>query len=88
MRPISAGKHKNSPWTGRLDEAKAALAEARRLNPKLTAKWFIERVPNFSAAIDGLRRRAARGVKLAWQGGGPKSGKRSGGLYAEDVVPA
>ena len=26
---------------GKMDEAKTALAEARRLNPKLTVKWLI-----------------------------------------------
>jgi len=25
---------------GRMDEAKAAVAEARRLSPKLTVKWY------------------------------------------------
>ena len=28
---------------GKMDEAKTALAEARRLNPKLTVKWLIAR---------------------------------------------
>jgi hypothetical protein len=30
----------------KMDEAKTALAEARRLNPKLTVKWMIEHTPN------------------------------------------
>jgi tetratricopeptide (TPR) repeat protein len=41
---------------GRIDEAKAALAEARRLNPKLTVKWMKEHTPNLPAVFDGLRK--------------------------------
>ena len=41
---------------GRMNEAKAALAEARRLNPKLTVKWLIERTSGFPAVLDGLRK--------------------------------
>jgi adenylate cyclase len=41
---------------GRMDEAKASLAEARRLNPKLTIKYMIERTPNLPAVFDGLRK--------------------------------
>ena len=39
-----------------MDGAKAALAEARRLNPKLTVKWMIEYTPNLPAVFDGLRK--------------------------------
>ncbi|MBV8106578.1 MAG: adenylate/guanylate cyclase domain-containing protein [Hyphomicrobiales bacterium] len=41
---------------GKMDEAKTALAEARRLNPKLTVKWMIERVGDFPAVSDGVRK--------------------------------
>ena len=41
---------------GKMDEAKTALAEARRLNPKLTIKWMIEHTPNLPAVFDGLRK--------------------------------
>ena len=41
---------------GKMDEAKAALAEARRLNPNLTVKWMIEHTPNLPAVFDGLRK--------------------------------
>jgi hypothetical protein len=41
---------------GRTDEAKAALAEARRLNPKLTVKWMIEHTSCIPAVLDGLRK--------------------------------
>jgi adenylate cyclase len=41
---------------GRTDEATTALAEARRLNPKITVKWMIEHVPNNPAVFDGLRK--------------------------------
>ncbi len=41
---------------GRTDEAKSALAEARRLNPNLTIKWLTPRTPNISAMFEGLRK--------------------------------
>jgi adenylate cyclase len=40
---------------GNMDEAEAALAEARRLNPKLTVKWYVARGVN-TALIDGVRK--------------------------------
>jgi hypothetical protein len=39
-----------------MDEAKAALAEARRLNPAITVKWMKEHTPNLPAVSDGLRK--------------------------------
>ena len=41
---------------GKMDEAKSALAEARRLNPKLTVKWLQSVAPNIPALFDGLRK--------------------------------
>ena len=41
---------------GRTDEATAALAEARRLNPAITIKWMKEHTPNLPAVFDGLRK--------------------------------
>jgi tetratricopeptide (TPR) repeat protein len=41
---------------GKMDEAKAALAEARRLNPKITVKWMIAHTPNLPPVFDGLRK--------------------------------
>jgi TolB-like protein/DNA-binding winged helix-turn-helix (wHTH) protein len=41
---------------GEMDEAKAALAEARRLNPELTVQWMIEHEPHFPAVFDGVRK--------------------------------
>jgi adenylate cyclase len=41
---------------GKMDEAKAALAEARRLNPKLTVKWMMDHTPNLPAVFDGVRK--------------------------------
>jgi TolB-like protein/Flp pilus assembly protein TadD len=41
---------------GKMDEAKAALAEARRLNPNLTVKWMTEHLSNLPAVFDGLRK--------------------------------
>jgi adenylate cyclase len=39
---------------GKMDEAKAALAEARHLNPAITVKWMIEHTPNLPVVFDGL----------------------------------
>jgi hypothetical protein len=41
---------------GKMDEAKAALADARRLNPKLTVKWMIEHTAGIPAVLDSLRK--------------------------------
>ena len=41
---------------GKMGEAKTALAEARRLNPKLTVKWLQSVAPNIPALFDGLRK--------------------------------
>jgi Flp pilus assembly protein TadD len=41
---------------GKMDEAKTALAEARRLNPAITLKWLKEHTPNLPASFDGLRK--------------------------------
>ena len=39
-----------------MDEAKAALAEARRLNPEITIKWMKEHTKNLTAVLEGLRK--------------------------------
>jgi adenylate cyclase len=41
---------------GRVDEAKSALAEARRINPNLTMKWFVAHAPHVPWTIEGLRK--------------------------------
>ncbi|HEY1454294.1 MAG TPA: FlgO family outer membrane protein [Roseiarcus sp.] len=41
---------------GKMDEAKAALAEARRLNPNLTVKWMMDHTPNLPAVFEGVRK--------------------------------
>jgi len=41
---------------GRMDEAKAALEEARRLNPAITIKWLKEHTPNLPVSFEGLRK--------------------------------
>ena len=41
---------------GRIDDAKAEVAEARRLNPAITIKWMKEHTPNLPAVFDGLRK--------------------------------
>jgi pentatricopeptide repeat protein len=49
---------------GKLNEAKAALAEARSRNPELTVKWVKEHGPNLPALFDGLRRAGCRRSEL------------------------
>jgi len=39
-----------------MDEAKSALAEARRLNPNLTLKWLREHAVDLPARAEGLRK--------------------------------
>jgi adenylate cyclase len=41
---------------GDIEKAKPALAEARRLNPKLSVKWINERKPILQPAIEALRK--------------------------------
>jgi len=41
---------------GKMDEARSALAEARRLNPKLTVKWMQAHSASLAAALEGLRK--------------------------------
>ena len=41
---------------GKMEEGKLPLAEARRLNPKLTVKWLMAHAPNLPILFDGLRR--------------------------------
>jgi adenylate cyclase len=42
--------------SGKIDEAKTALAEARRLNPKLTVKWLIARGLKDPAQLEAYRK--------------------------------
>jgi adenylate cyclase len=65
QKAIDAGDRTSSPYlelaaayalSGKMDEAKSALAEARRLNPNLTVKWMIERWPATPGMFDGLRK--------------------------------
>ena len=41
---------------GKMDEAHTALAESRRLNPRLTLKWIVDHTSGIPAVLDGLRR--------------------------------
>jgi adenylate cyclase len=41
---------------GKMEEAKAPLQEARRLNPSLTVKWLIAHAPNLPPLFEGLRK--------------------------------
>ena len=41
---------------GEIDDAKATLVEARRLNPGLSIKWLREHKPVLERAFDGLRK--------------------------------
>jgi len=42
--------------TNRMDEGKAAVAEALKLNPKLTVKFMSERYSKTPAVAEGLRK--------------------------------
>jgi hypothetical protein len=66
-RGIDAGNRTYFPYVflagaeaakGNDAEAKLALAEARRLNPQLTIKWFAEHLPGLPPTIivDGWRK--------------------------------
>ncbi len=64
-RAIDAGLHNSIPYQdlaaayaleGKMDEAKTALAEALRLNPKLTIKWMRVHAPNLPPLFEGLRK--------------------------------
>jgi len=41
---------------GKMDEAQTALAESRRLNPRLTLKWIVDHTSGIPAVLDGLRK--------------------------------
>jgi len=43
-------------FKGEMDEAKAAMAEARRLNPNLSIQWLVKHKPVLQFAFDGLRK--------------------------------
>jgi TolB-like protein len=53
---VHAGLSAAYAEAGKIGEAKAAVAEARRLNPKLTVKWVIEHTSGIPAYLDGLRK--------------------------------
>ena len=64
-KALDAGYRTYIPYTllaaayalaGETDEARSALAEARRLNPNLTIKWAIAHSPNLPLMFDGLRK--------------------------------
>jgi hypothetical protein len=56
LRRLLADIEAGHGFKGNKDEARAALAEARRLNPKLSVKWLIERKPVLEPAFDVLRK--------------------------------
>jgi tetratricopeptide (TPR) repeat protein len=53
---VYAGLSAAYAQAGKMDEAKTAVAEARRLNPKLTVKWLTEHFADLPALLDGLRK--------------------------------
>jgi adenylate cyclase len=64
-KSIDNGFHNFAPYVdlaaayalqGKMDEAKSALAEARRLEPKLTVKWFQSHAPNIPNLFEGARK--------------------------------
>ncbi len=65
QKAVGAGDRTSGPYleltaayalSGKMDEAKSALAKAHRLNPDLTVKWMIDRWPSTPAMFDGLRK--------------------------------
>ena len=65
QKAIDAGAHYFIPYVnlaaayalaGKMDEAKSALAEGRRLNPNLTVKWLTNHAPSLPPLFDGLRK--------------------------------
>ena len=65
QKGMDAGDHSFIPYVnlaaayaleGKTEEAKTALAEGRRLNPKLTVKWLIDHAPDIPPLLDGLRK--------------------------------
>jgi adenylate cyclase len=65
QKAIDAGDRSFIPYTnlaaaysleGKTGEAKSALAEGRRLNPKLTIKWLMDHAPNILPLFEGLRK--------------------------------
>jgi TolB-like protein/Flp pilus assembly protein TadD len=65
QKAIDAGAHYFIPYVnlaaayalaGKMDEAKTALAEGRRLNPNLTVKWLTDHAPNIPPLFEGLRK--------------------------------
>jgi adenylate cyclase len=64
-KAIDLGMHQVWPYAsltaayalaGKMDEAKSALAEARRLEPKLTVKWITPLAPPIPNLLQGLRK--------------------------------
>jgi adenylate cyclase len=41
---------------GKMNRAKSALAEARRLNPSLTVKWYVEHTMDLPLRTEGMRK--------------------------------
>ena len=65
QKAVDAGAHSFIPYAnltaafalaGKTDEAKSALAEARRLNPDLTVKWLTDHAPKLPPLFEGLRK--------------------------------
>ena len=65
QKAVDAGNHSFIPFVnltaayalaGKTDEAKSALAEARRLNPNLTVKWLTDHAPKLPPLFEGLRK--------------------------------
>ena len=64
-KSIDSGFHTFAPYASlaaayaledKMEDAKSALAEARRANPKLTVKWYIAHAEYIPALFAGLRK--------------------------------
>jgi len=87
---IDTGLHTYFPYAnmaaayalaGRIDEAKSALAEARRLKADLTVEWQMKHAPNSPRLFDGLR-------KAGLPEGGSAEGLQAAVTVSTIIVPA
>jgi hypothetical protein len=60
------------PFKGDVDEAKAALAKARRINLKVSVKWLIKHKPALQLRLSACARRVVGGVSA------PRFSRRDG----------
>jgi tetratricopeptide (TPR) repeat protein len=65
---------------GKMDEAKSALVEARRINPQLNVRWLMAHAPNSPRLFDGLS-------KAGLPEGGPQTELPAIAAASATIVP-